>query len=248
VVLLVGTGILAALAILGGTAFVALDRMEVRLSAERLLLARSVAEHLDTVVQADMEVLQGVSASRIVSAGDRQVVADRSTLREIYLRARLVDHVVLIAADGTTLLREPPARTEPVPPPDPRDVRAAITSGRPMVSSLSASGSAHRLYLLIPIRDWRGDVALLAAGEINPESSRFSSILDAFQLTPAGSIDVIDVSGVTLASAAGAGGGTTQRRLPPPSGTARDPCASAGAQTNRRCWRWPRRTPLAGAS
>jgi signal transduction histidine kinase len=200
VVLLVGTGILAALAILGGTAFVALDRMEARLSAERLQLARSVAEHLDTVVQSDMEVLQGVSASRIVGAGDREAVPNRSALRDIYLRARLVDHIVLIGADGTTLLREPPARTEPVPAPDPGEVRAAVTSGRPMVSSLSSSGSSHRLYLLVPIRDWRGDVALLAAGEIDPDRSRFSSILDAFQLTPAGSIDVVDVGGVTLAS------------------------------------------------
>ena len=69
-----------------------------------------------------------------------------------------------------------------------------------MVSILSSSGAAHRLYLLVPIRNWRGDVALLAAGEINPDGSRFSSILDAFQLTPAGSIDVVDVGGVTLAS------------------------------------------------
>jgi len=200
VVLLVGTGILAALAILGGTAWLGLDRMEARLSAERLLLARSVAEHLDSLVQGDMEVLQGVSASQASNVAGREQLPERSVLRDAYLRARLVEHVVLIGPGGTALVREPPARIEPVPSPDPRDIEAAFTSGRPTVSNLTARGAAMRLYLLVPIRNWRGEVVLIAAGELDPASSRFSSVLDAFQLTRDGSIDVLDGTGFTIAS------------------------------------------------
>ena len=200
VVLLVGTGILAALAILGGTAFVAIDRMEARLSAERLLLARAIAEHLDSLVQADMEVLQGVSAAATVGGAEREAVPERSALREIYLRARLVERVVLVATDGAVLMREPPARAQPAPAPDPADIRTAATSGRPMVSALVFAGVSPRIFLLVPIRNWRGEVARIAAGEIDPESSRFSSVLDAFHLTTAGSIDVLDATGTTLAS------------------------------------------------
>jgi hypothetical protein len=88
VLLLVGTGILAALAVLGGTAWVGIDRMAARLSAERLLLARSVGEHVDYLIQTEMEVLQGVSAAPGVD-----VAADQRpwlpAMKDAYLRSRL---------------------------------------------------------------------------------------------------------------------------------------------------------------
>jgi signal transduction histidine kinase len=192
--------VLAALAILGGTAFVALNRMETRLSAERLLLARAIAEHLDSIVQGDMEVLQGVSAGMPVGQAGREALPAGSVIREAYLRARLVEHVALVGPDGTTLLREPPARSEPVPVPDRADVQAAVTTGRPAVSNMNRSAAPRRLYLLVPIRDWRGQVVFVAAGGIDPNSSRFSSVLDGFRLAPAGSIDILDGTGLTIAS------------------------------------------------
>lgn len=103
VVLLVGLGVLASLAILGGTAWVGLTRMDDRLMAERLLLARAVAEHLDYLVQSDMEVLQGISASSTATVANRDRLPDRLALREAYLRLRLVEHVLLIGPAGTVL-------------------------------------------------------------------------------------------------------------------------------------------------
>jgi signal transduction histidine kinase len=200
VVLLVGTGILAALTILGGTAFVGLDRMEARLSAERLLLARSVAEHVDYLVQNDMEVLQGVSASPSLNLADRDQLPGQSALREAYLRAHLVERVLLIGAGGAVLQREPPARVAPAPVPGAGDIDAAFTSGRPTVSSLTSGSASRRLYLLVPMRDWRGAVVAIAAGEIDPAGTRFSAALDAFKLTRGGSVDVLDDTGFTIAS------------------------------------------------
>ncbi len=200
VVLLVGTGVLAALAILGGTSFVAINRMEARLSAERLLLAQAVAEHMDSIVQGDMEVLQGVSASMAVGRAGREVLPEGSAIRDAYLRARLVDHVALVGPAGTVLLREPPARGEPAAVPDAADIQTAVTTGRPAVSNMIPSAAPRRLYLLVPIRDWRGQVVLVAAGEIDPNGSRFSSVLDGFRMAPGGSIDVLDGTGLTIAS------------------------------------------------
>jgi signal transduction histidine kinase len=200
VVLLVGTGVLAALAILGGTAFVALNRMEARLSAERLLLARAVAEHLDSIVQGDMEVLQGVSASMPAGQAGREALPQGSAIRDAYLRARLLDHVALVGRDGAVLLREPPARSDPAGVPARADIQTAVTTGRPAVSNMDTSTAPRRLYLLVPIRDWRGQVVFVAAGEIDPYSSRFSSVLDGFRLAPPGSIDILDGTGLTIAS------------------------------------------------
>src|SRR5450756_1687837 len=200
VVLLVSTGILAALAILGGTAWVGLDRMAGRLSAERLLLARSIAEHLDYMVQADLEVLQNVSAAPRLDLGDGDPLPEQSALREAYLRGRLVERVFLIAADRSPVLCEPESRSTEAPAPDGRDVESAFRSGRPTVSNLTGSGLARRVHLLVPMRNWRGEVVAISAGEIDPAGSRLSAALAPFQFTRTGSIDVLDGTGRTIAS------------------------------------------------
>ena len=200
VVLLVGFGVLASLAILGGTAWVGFDRTDRRLESERLLLARAVAEHLDYLVQADMEGLQGISASPAAGPLEKGWLPDRVTLREQYLRLRLVEHVLLIDRSSAIVLSEPPTRTEPVPAPSAVDVRTALTSGRPIVSSPVQSGASRRYFLLVPMRDWRGEVVALAAGEIDPSGSRVSGALDAFHLVTNGSIDVLDATGFNIAS------------------------------------------------
>jgi signal transduction histidine kinase len=198
VVLLVGTGIVAALAVLGGTAWVGLDRMASRLSAERLLLARTLAGHIDHLVQADMEVLQGVSGSPGLAVDDAGVRAAAPALREAYLRSRLVERVLLIGPDGAVLLSEP-AMSGSGSPARP-DVELALKSGRPAASSLVGHHDGRRLYLLVPMRNWRGEVFAVAAGEVDPGGARLSAALDPFQFPGPGSIDVLDASGYTIAS------------------------------------------------
>lgn len=200
VVLLVGFGVLASLAILGGTAWVGLDRMDDRLEAERLLLAKAIAEHFDYLVQTDMEGLQGLQASPATNLAERGRLPDRLALRETYLRLRLAEHVLLIDGGGTVVQSEPPIRSGPLLAPAASDVQTALTTGRPTVSSPVQSGSARCFFLLVPMRNWRGEVVALAAGEIDPAGSRFAGALDAFRLVPGGSIDLVDATGFTIAS------------------------------------------------
>ncbi len=204
VVLLVGIGVLASLAILGGTAWVGLDRMDARLRAERLLLARAIAEHLDYLVQTDMEVLQGVSAAPVApaapAAADRGPLPDRFALRETYLRLRLVDHVLLIAPSGAVIQSEPQLGAGPAELPSPHDIRTAFTTGRPTVSSPVVVQGTRFFFLLVTIRDWRGEVIALAAGEVDPRSSRFVASLGPFTPGPGAAIDVLDSSGHVIAS------------------------------------------------
>ena len=231
VVLLVGLGVLASLAILGGTAWVGLDRMDDRLKAERLLLARSIAEHLDFLVQSDMEVLQGISASSTVNVTDRDRLPDRLALREAYLRLRLVEHVLLIGPAGTVLQSEPPARTGPLAVPSAEDIRTAFTTGRPTVSSPVRSGAARLFFLLVPMRNWRGEVVALAAGEVDPSGPRFTGALDAFRLIQRGSIDILDATGFTIASTDGQRSAQHRGDAAPLSAAIRDRVAYVGPGT-----------------
>jgi HAMP domain-containing protein len=198
VVLLVGTGIVAALAGLGGTAWTGLDRMAARLSAERLLLARTMAGHVDHLVQSDMEVLQGVSGAPGLGLDAAGIRAAAPALREAYLRCRLVERVMLIGPDGAVLLSEPESSgaASPAVP----DVAVALTTGRPAASNLVGQAGGRRLYLLVPMRNWRGEVFAVAAGEIDPAGTRLSAALDPFQFPGPGSVDLLDTSGYTIAS------------------------------------------------
>jgi signal transduction histidine kinase len=197
VVLVVGAGILTALAVLGGTAWIGLDAMASRLSAERLLLARAQAGLIDHLLQADMEVLQGVSGAPGLDLDAAGLQAAAPALREAYLRSRLVERVLLVGPDASVLLSEP---GDPPRPPERADVDAALRTGRPAASNLVDRGTSPRLYLLVPMRNWRGTVFAVVAGEIDPAGPRFVAALDSFQFPGPGSIDLVDGRGNTIAS------------------------------------------------
>lgn len=201
VVLLVGIGILSGLATLGIASWVGLNGLVARLAEERQLLAGSVAEHLDYVVQGDMEILQGVASAPRVDAGTREALPEQSALRDAYLRAHLVERVFVVGQSRAIVAEEPgPRPGAPPPAPPAADVDFAFRSGRPMASDRLSGGPEDRLYLLVPMRNWRGQVVALAGGEIDPRSSRFSAVLDRFRPGANVSADLVEGSGTIIAS------------------------------------------------
>jgi signal transduction histidine kinase len=199
VLLLVGVGIVAALAILGSTSWVGLNALGARLASERVLLARAVAAHLDYVVQGDLEILQGLSRAPGVVLSDVRPQPDQGVLRDAYLRSHLLERVFVVARSRAVVAEEPLGKAGiPSPAPPSRDVDAAFQSGRPVVSDLSP-GAGGRLYLLVPMRDYRGQVAALAGGDIDPQGSRFATIVAAFRLGQTGAATLIDGRGRVIA-------------------------------------------------
>jgi signal transduction histidine kinase len=198
VMLLVGVGVLASLAILGGAAWYALTAVAERLATGRELLARAVATHLDVVLEDELSILQGIPASPRFDLADGDPAPEDAAVRDAYLRSHLARRVLLVARDGRVLLAEPVGADLPSPP-SPL-VAEAFETGRPVVSSLLANGGPRRLYLLLPLRDWRGSVAVLAVAGLDPAGSRFTGILSPFELGPTGAAQVIDREGVVIAS------------------------------------------------
>ena len=198
VLLLVGIGILAALATLGGTAWMGLNVLATRLADERAFLAGSVARHLDYVLQGELGILQGVSSAAAFDLTDDQTAAEEAALREAYLRSQLAHRVFLAGPDAVILLSEPGGLGPEAPPLE--GVRSALTTGRPTISDLRSSPRDRGLYLLVPIRDWRGQVVAVAGSEIDPSGSRFAGILQPFGLSGPGSVGLIDGAGTLIAT------------------------------------------------
>jgi len=201
VVLLVGIGILAALSTFGIASWIGLNGLVSRLSAERQLLAGSVARHLDYVLQGDLEILQGVASAPRVELADDEVLPEHSALRDAYLRAHLIERAFVVGRRRTVLLEEPvPRPAAPVAAPPAADVEQAFRTGRPKVSDRLTGGPDPRLYLLVPMRNWRGQVVALAGAEIDPASTRFSQIVERFGLGSGVTAELVDATGIILAS------------------------------------------------
>ncbi len=198
VLLLVGFGMLASLAIMGGASWLSLNSLAGQLLAERELLARSVADHVDYVLQADLEILQGVSAAPGVNFEDTDREPERLAAGEANVRAHLFDRVFLARA-GTWLSDQSPAvgRTQNMLR---QLLQTAETTGRPAVSSLVAADGIRRLYALVPLRNWRAQIVAVAIGEIDPAGPRFTSLVSHVSTGDAASVDLLDAAGFVLAS------------------------------------------------
>ena len=198
VMLLVGAGVLASLAILGGTAWFGLTSIAERVAAERELLARAVASHLDVVLEDELAILQNIPASPGFDLADQDRQPEEQALREAYLRSRLSRQVVLVGRDGRVLLREPSPASETDPPG--ALAARAFRDGRPLVTSLVQGAGGPRLYLLLPLRDWRGEVAVVAVSIIDPGGSRFAGVLSPFALGATGTAQLLDGEGIVIAA------------------------------------------------
>ncbi|MBP7568424.1 MAG: HAMP domain-containing protein [Acidobacteria bacterium] len=196
VMLLVGAGVLASLAILGGAAWYALTAVADRLASGRGLLARSVATHLDVVLEDELSILQGIPASPRFDLADEDPQPEGAAVRDAYLRSRLARRVMLVARDLRVLVAEP-SPSGPAPPA--ALVAEAFERGRPTVSPLAVEAGDRRLYLVLPLRDWRGAVAVLAVAVVDPAGARFWGILSPFELGPTGTAEILDGEGVVIA-------------------------------------------------
>jgi signal transduction histidine kinase len=57
-----------------------------------------------------------------------------------------------------------------------------------------------RVYLLVPVRNWQGQVVGVSAGEIDPAGAQFASHILPFALGDTGSADLLDNRGMVIAS------------------------------------------------
>lgn len=200
VLFLVGFGMLASLAIMGGASWLYLNSLGRQMLADRQLLARNVADHVEYVLQNDLETLQGITALPGVNFEDADAEPERAAANEANLSAHLFDHV-LLARNGTWLSGQSPAVGR-IFEALLRLVRDAQSTGRPLVSPLLKAGDISRLYALVPLRNWHGQVVAVAVGEMDPRAPRFTALISPVRLGATGSVDLLDSAGLVLTSTA----------------------------------------------
>ena len=201
--LLTLAGTLAPIVVLGWLSTSSVTSLQSRVLDERQHLAASVAAHVDSVVNSQLELLETISPTPGPSASARLQVS-QSALREAYVRSRFLSGVFLLDAQGNVLQSEPPGVATPL-----TDlgnwgaVHSAIQTGALEISPLwSAPRGLRRLFLLVALRSPQGAVVGAVAGEIDPAGSRFRHLLDFVPLDPGETVDLVDQNGVVIASTA----------------------------------------------
>jgi len=203
IVLLTMAGTLGPSAILGWLGWSSVQSLEDQVLAERQHLAISVAAHVDSLVNSQLELLEAITPAPSAGA-DGHVSVARVELREAYLRSRFLSRVFLLDRSGRVIEAEPAVGPGLDPPSKELPaVRAALERGVPEISALSlGGGGVGRLFLLIPVKNLQSQVAGLVGGEIAPESPAFRALLNFVPLDRGETVDLVDQNGVVIASTA----------------------------------------------
>ncbi|MCX6544803.1 MAG: HAMP domain-containing protein [Acidobacteria bacterium] len=200
VALLVGLGLFASTVVPGWIAWHSLAALTDRIVVERESDAAVAARHVESVLQREWRRLQEVAAAPDAATG-RTVAAlspRDEALRNAYLQGELIDRAFVTNADGLVLKQDPPPQpgAEAVIPAS----RDALKAERPSASAVARTPTGDRVYLFVPIKDWRGVPIGVAGGEIDPASPRMIGLLREQPVAEGGAIDLVDALGIVVAS------------------------------------------------
>jgi len=205
IVLLTMAGTLGPIALLSWLSWSSVHSLEDQVLAERQQLAASMAAHVDSVVNSQLELLEAISPEPGVGAPGGPPITP-AALRDAYLRSRVLSQVFLLDSSGEIVEAQPAASPDAEPSLKKLPaVREVLDKGVPAVSALSIGpDGTHRLFLLIPVKNMQSRVAGLVGGEIVTESPGFRALLDFVPLYSGETADLVDQNGIVIARTAAA--------------------------------------------
>jgi signal transduction histidine kinase len=200
VLALMAAGVLAPAALVAAVAWDRLGELDARLLRGRQAAAEAAAERLDEELTADLEVLQRIAStlSRDLDAPDPG--REHEVLRRAYLDFRFVGGLFLLDAGGRLLVEEPQRPRSLAPAPGLPAVADALRTGKPQVSGLVRDGEGFRIYALVAVTGWRGEVTGAVAGLVDPALPRQAAALQHVVRGGAGHADLVDAEGTVLVS------------------------------------------------
>lgn len=200
IILLVGLGMVALAGILGLSSLWEIRALADRTLQERRGLAHAVADRLDTILRSNLIILQEVALGIRGGLGETDLRPEKSALREAYLRSTLFEGVFLLDRGGGLIWIEP--RRQAAAQEDLSSlpsVRRTLELGKLQVSDLITDGRK-RVYTVVPIRDWHGELVGAVGGAMDPESPRFQSLLHPIPFGETTYLELVDGQGIVLAS------------------------------------------------
>lgn len=178
VAVLVGIGVLAPIGVALWALWSGAGSVAHHLLDEHQRLAQILSVHFDQALRRSLAELSAMSAS----PEDWQSGNAKRALRGAFLRSAKFEAMVDVAADGKVLWQE--HRHEPI---DLTRLLAldelggAIQFGREAIAHL-VDGQRSHVVVLVPVRDWNGQVAHVVCAVLNPDAAEWVGMLDHARL------------------------------------------------------------------
>jgi signal transduction histidine kinase len=172
------------------------SRLDQELVASRQWSARAVAGQVEEQLNQEFEVLQRAATTARVNLEDRDPEAERAALRFPRVSLQFPGGSFFLDAAGDVIVEEPDRGARSVAPaPGLPEVRAAIETGRPVVTPFVPGRSGEHLYVLVPVRDWEGRVTGIAGGVVDVGQHHLLSMLRYLRQGSEGSAEILDRAG-----------------------------------------------------
>ncbi len=168
--------------------------------SHHLSLARLISNHMDSLLESNLNRLYDVSLSGAINFGDDNWDPERRALERAYEYSLFSDGIVLLDLQGNIRLAYPPGRYEGnlyhLP-----QVREALESRRATVSDVYTEANNRKLiYVFVPVKDRFGTLAGLIGGEINPTNPTLNRIMKAVPFANDTHLELVDSHGTVIAS------------------------------------------------
>ncbi len=202
--LLSGVVLLAILCIFGLLCLSALQESTRRSLVQHLVIAKLVADNIDTEVTAVLEMLTQVAGHQALDLEDGDLEPEKRLLQEVQSQATMRTYRLILMDNQATVLWSEPLDLailglNLMDRPDIQEVRR---TGRATVSDvvLSRPSGAPVIHLTVPVWGRGTGMTGLLTGEIEPQYGSFSAFLRPVRLSGTAHIEVMDRQGFVLAS------------------------------------------------
>lgn len=175
VLILQSAGWLTLLALVAATAWTSSRELSAVAAARQQQLAAVVAHQIDQVIARDLALVQALSGSPALDAEEDERALAGNQLSDAYHRATLVESIRLIERSGRVLVEEPAG--EHAMPVFTALVQDAVATGQ--LRALALSANPLRAEILVPLRDNRGAVRVVAGVTLTPHARSISELLAA---------------------------------------------------------------------
>ena len=169
---------------------------------DRLMLARMIADYIDSSLQANLNRLMDISLSGKIDLTYSNWDSARKALETAYKYSLFTDGVFLLDRQGNILLTYPPQDVYGENLSYIDYVSQVLSEGKPVISNVYTIDPIKKqvLFMMVPLKDRRDTIVGVAGGMLSPGRAFISSLLQRMKIEKSGYIDIIDSNEIVVAS------------------------------------------------
>jgi len=196
--------ILSILALLAGLGVVSYLNITVSVNTtldNHLTEANIIARQVDQVLEANITKLYDISLAGSVNF-DGDWEPEERALRVAYEYSIFSEGIFIFDRDEKHIVTYPYRAVGKESLPSGDLLKRVLVEGKPVVSNVVTLRQSGRkaIFVLVPMRDGKGEVFGAAGGEISPAASSFSKIIRSINERKEAAVELVDGDGVIIAS------------------------------------------------